>query len=397
LFVSLLCFDITQPVELFAAATSQTAGLGSRAQRAGLDSPSNTHAVAGSDSRIDVDWQDNSITETGFEVHRAADGSNGVFTLVATTAAGVTARADPGLNPSTQYCYKVRAFKTADGRTRYSDFSNTACATTKAPPPQSGSIQVTTATTGFDVDVDGYFVRVDGGPDQPIGTNATITMTDVAADNHTVWLGQVAPNCSVDGANPRTVSVAGGATAEVSIAVTCGSGPSIQVTTVTTGVNLDADGYGVMLWLRSQDGSSRISVASASVAATGTVRFFGLTTGQYEVEFNGLAANCMPTSPNPLPVDLSYEGAVAVEFDVTCGPGGSSCEVQECMSEICPQGYICGYDGCCVPHCFDGQQNGDEGDVDCGGSCAAQCTAGQHCFGFWDCASGVCVNGACQP
>jgi hypothetical protein len=350
------------------------AQLSSFAQRARLNSPSNTHAVAGSDSRIDVDWRDNSTAETGFEVHRAAGGSNGVFTLVATTAAGVTARADPGLNPSTQYCYKVRAFKTADGRTRYSDFSNTACATTKAPPPQTGSIQVMTATTGFDMDVDGYFVRVDGGPDQSIGTNATITLTGVAADNHTVWLGHVAPNCSVDGANPRTVSVAGGATTELTFAVTCGSGPSIQVTTVTTGVNLDADGYGVMLWLRSLDGSSRISVASASMAANGTVRFFGLTTGQYEVEFSGLAANCMPTSPNPLPVDLSYEGAAAVEFDVACAPIAPApcpedccnaldddgdglvdvfdpdcpCSVQECFSEICPEGYVCHPCGCCV-------------------------------------------------
>src|SRR6266581_2997216 len=126
LFVSLLGLDATQPVEFSASAAAQPAR---------LNAPSNTHVVAVSDSRIDVYWQDNSANETGFEVHRSADGSNGVFTLVATTPAGVTARGDLGLNPSTQYCYKVRAFKTADGRTRHSDFSNTACATTLPPPP----------------------------------------------------------------------------------------------------------------------------------------------------------------------------------------------------------------------------------------------------------------------
>src|SRR6266446_4348459 len=126
LFVSLLGLGITQPGEYSAAATSQPAG---------LTSPSNTHVVAVSVSRIDVSWRDNSANETGFEVHRSIDGSTGTFTLVATTTAGVTARGDLGLNPSTQYCYKVRAFKTADGRTRYSGFSNTACATTLAPPP----------------------------------------------------------------------------------------------------------------------------------------------------------------------------------------------------------------------------------------------------------------------
>src|SRR5256712_631630 len=92
LFVSLLGLDMTQPVEFSAAATSQLAR---------LNSPSNTHVVAVSDSRIDVYWQDNSANETGFEVHRSADGVNGVFTLVATTTAGVTARGDTGLNPST--------------------------------------------------------------------------------------------------------------------------------------------------------------------------------------------------------------------------------------------------------------------------------------------------------
>src|SRR5207249_554538 len=111
------------------------------------NAPSNSQVVAVSDSRIDVSWQDNSANETGFEVHRSADGSNGVFTLVATTTAGVTTRGDLGLNPSTQYCYKVRAFKTADGQTRYSSFSNTACATTLAPPPPP-ALPVTDVATG---------------------------------------------------------------------------------------------------------------------------------------------------------------------------------------------------------------------------------------------------------
>src|SRR5690348_7881885 len=99
-----------------------------------LNAPSNTNAVAVSDSRIDVSWQDNSPNETGFEVHRSTTGSTGTFTLIATTTAGVTSRADTGLNPSAQDCYNVRAFKKADGHTTYSNFSNTACATTLPPP-----------------------------------------------------------------------------------------------------------------------------------------------------------------------------------------------------------------------------------------------------------------------
>src|SRR5438093_925315 len=150
LLVALVGLDMTQPVEFSASAASQPAA---------LNSPSNTHVVAVSDSRIDVSWQDNSANETGFEVHRSADGSNGVFTLVATTTAGVTTRGDLGLNPSTQYCYKVRAFITANSLATYSGFSNTACATTLAPPPPPG-LHVTGVTTGVDLDADGYCVDV---------------------------------------------------------------------------------------------------------------------------------------------------------------------------------------------------------------------------------------------
>jgi hypothetical protein len=293
-----------------------------------VNAPSNTNAVAVSESQTDVNWQDNSRNETGFEVHRSTTGQDGAFSLRAATGANATHYTDEGLAPSTQYCYKVRAVKTSGGRTSYSEFSITACATTSAPPPlpQPGSIRVTTATTGSDLDPDGYFVRVDGGPDQLIGTNATITITGVAAGDHTLSLSHVAPNCAVDGANPRTVSVTSEATTEITFAVTCG--PSCVPTSAT------------------------------------------------DVCGNGIDDDC--------------DGLVDV-FDPDC-----ACDVQECYSEVCPAGYVCGFDGCCVPHCFDGQRDGDEGDVDCGGSCAAKCAPGQHCYGFWDCASGVCVNDICQ-
>lgn len=91
-------------------------------------------------------------------------------------------------------------------------------------------------------------------------------------------------------------------------------------------------------------------------------------------------------------IDDDCNGYVDVQ-DPACGGG---CEIASCLFDICQRGYICGWDGCCVPHCNDGEVDGDEADVDCGGSCGSNCTTGQHCFGFWDCASGICVNGVCQ-
>jgi hypothetical protein len=407
LFVCLLGLGITPPIAVFAAPR--------------IAAPSNTNAVAVSESRVNVSWSDNSTKESGFELYRSASGMNGMFTLVAKVAPGVTAHGDLGLNPSTQYCYRIRAVATIGGRTTYSEFSNTVCATTAAPPAQPGAIHISTATSGFDLDVDGYLLQVDSVAGQPIGTNAALTMAGVAAGNHTVTLYGVASNCSVEGANPRAVSVAGGATTEVAFAVTCGAGPTVELTALTTGSNIDADGYGALLWRRVSGGRMLGAGQSAAVPANGTVRFFGLTTGEYDFEITGIAGNCMQVNTLPM-VDLTYGGTVSVALNVSCSPiaGGVEvcdngldddadgfvdsadpdcqlvCQYGSCGADFCGAGFVCGYDGCCTPHCGDGAWNGDEGDVDCGGACAAKCQTGQRCGGNFDCASGNCVYGVCQ-
>ena len=98
------------------------------------EAPSVTSATAVSSRQIDVSWQDNSSNETGFEVHRSTGGPSDTFSLLGSTGPGGTSYSDAGLTASTQYCYKTRALRTTGKRTTYSEFSNTACATTHAPP-----------------------------------------------------------------------------------------------------------------------------------------------------------------------------------------------------------------------------------------------------------------------
>ena len=45
--------------------------------------------------------------------------------------------------------------------------------------------------------------------------------------------------------------------------------------------------------------------------------------------------------------------------------------------------------------CNDNVHNGDESDVDCGGSCLAKCGNGKACLSFNDCASSLCGGGKC--
>ncbi|MEM6313338.1 MAG: kelch repeat-containing protein, partial [Planctomycetota bacterium] len=67
----------------------------------------NPSATALSSSAISVQWTDTSDTELGFEIYRSTDGVN--FLLAGTADADVEQFLDGGLDPETQYFYKVRA------------------------------------------------------------------------------------------------------------------------------------------------------------------------------------------------------------------------------------------------------------------------------------------------
>jgi len=87
------------------------------------------------------------------------------------------------------------------------------------------------------------------------------------------------------------------------------------------------------------------------------------------------------------------------ETDVDCGGSCEPCgEGLGCVSGTdCADG-VCGEGGHCAPAtCDDGVQNGDETDADCGGSCEP-CGEGLGCASGADCADGVCGEGGhCAP
>lgn len=101
--------------------------------------PSNAKVVAVSETRIDVSWQDNSSNEAGFEVYVSMTGLS-TFNLWTTTGPNVTTQSITGVNPRQESCVEVRAFtmRGQSGKVRaYSEFSDTACAST--PPPAGPS------------------------------------------------------------------------------------------------------------------------------------------------------------------------------------------------------------------------------------------------------------------
>ncbi len=88
-----------------------------------------------------------------------------------------------------------------------------------------------------------------------------------------------------------------------------------------------------------------------------------------------------------------------LESDVDCGDrtqncprcaGGQLCvRDEDCASLSCIESI------CAAVSCTDGIANGNETDLDCGGSCASACPVGAHCEDGSDCSSGVCDGDTC--
>ena len=176
-------------------------------------------------------------------------------------------------------------------------------------PPTTGTLQVTTATSGAEPDPDGYVVQVDGGTEQSIGASASIQNEDVEAGTHEVQLAGLAPNCTVGGDNPRIVSITAGETETVAFEVTCGATTGgLQVSSSTSGSSPDADGYSVTL-----DGTDR-----GVVPATGSLAVDGLSPGDHLVGLSGVAGNCQVQGDNPRTVAVTNGASATVAFAITC-------------------------------------------------------------------------------
>lgn len=69
--------------------------------------PSGLAVTPRSESKLNLNWTDNSSDETFFEIHRSLD--NITFSAVASSTVNAAAYSDTGLSPSTVYYYKVLA------------------------------------------------------------------------------------------------------------------------------------------------------------------------------------------------------------------------------------------------------------------------------------------------
>jgi hypothetical protein len=188
-----------------------------------------------------------------------------------------------------------------------------------------------------------------------------------------------------------TVTAADGSTANYTATVTVPTQSSAKE--ITSFWMLGAGPWGDDAWGTIDESAKTIAVQNEADLSALVAGFE--TTGARVVigsteQVSGVTVNDFSAGPIVYTV-IARDGTTA-SYEVSAGSSGGI----PCSFYPCPQGYVCGYDGYCVPHCFDGEWNGDEGDVDCGGSCAARCAAGQHCWSHSDCASQYCYYDVCQ-
>ncbi len=176
----------------------------------------------------------------------------------------------------------------------------------------TGTIRVTTATTGTAVDPNGYIATVtDHSLAQTIGVNGSVTFAQVPGGQYTVALEGVASNCTVDDPQLRSVTVTPGVMTAVAFAIHCTAPGSVRVIATTSGVDFDPTGYSVRI------AAQRLDTAAA-LATNSDTTIGGIPAGNAEVTLGGVSPNCDVAGTNRRAVAVASGGTVELRFDVVC-------------------------------------------------------------------------------
>jgi hypothetical protein len=205
----------------------------------------------------------------------------------------------------------------------------------------TGSLQVSTATTGPSPDVDGYSLTVDGADRGALAAGGALTLAGLAPGEHLVGLTGVAGNCQPIGDNPRTVTVTAGTSINAAFTISCvepaPDAGSLRVATTTLGPDQDPNGYTVAV-----DGETSLPIG---VAAQTTVT--NVAAGEHTVRLANVAGNCQVQGNNPRPVSVPGGATAEVGFTVACSAitGSVKVDVTTTGEPTDPDGYTARLDG----------------------------------------------------
>jgi len=185
-----------------------------------------------------------------------------------------------------------------------------------AAPPATGEIRISVSMTGADLPAT-YSVIV-GGRSVSGSASLGATIPGLRPGTYSVML-TVQRNCQVVGDNPRPVTVVAGQTTEFEFSISCvATTGTLRVTTVTTGVDLDPDGYQLRIEGYNLDGSRYLK--DRATGANETQIISAISTGENAVTLSSFSVNCDPADATRRTVVVAPAETVTVSFTFTCAP-----------------------------------------------------------------------------
>ena len=184
---------------------------------------------------------------------------------------------------------------------------------------RQGAIRVIAATTGTDLDPNGYRLIVDDLPVRTLAVNGVQDYPELATDvTHSVYLYDIARNCVLAGEQYRSgLQVPLRGTLVIMFSLQCVQGGSIRVAATTTGVELDASGYQV--GIQGQGLDTLVTLSTNGGIATAST----LLPGGYALTLLDVAGNCEVGGTIPRLVNVTAGAITDLSFDVTCEASGT--------------------------------------------------------------------------
>ena len=178
--------------------------------------------------------------------------------------------------------------------------------------PNLGSFRASIATSGDDIDSDGYSLIIDGVGPKSLAPNDAQVFSDLRAGQYHVSLSGVSNNCSVVGGAEKLVVVQFNAITEAAFNVSCVMGGTLVVTTATTGDDIDRSDHVIDV---QRQGSSIFDQLSLGPNSSG--RLSKLLPGDYQLRMHLTSPNC-GSNPNPRIVTVVSGAETRVDIDIVC-------------------------------------------------------------------------------
>jgi hypothetical protein len=171
-------------------------------------------------------------------------------------------------------------------------------------PRTTGDLHITVATTGNDIDQNGYFLTINGQIVDQVPANSIADFSFIPPGSYTVALSDVAGNCTTPA--PQVANIAVGQVTNINFSITCTPVGVFRFVTSVTGADRDPDGALVQV-----DGNA------TPIAFTGATNV-RVQTGSRSYSIADVQPNCTVTGPTTGTHTFAAGDTVTVTLDVSC-------------------------------------------------------------------------------